>query len=321
MDGHMEKTGLQTTVMNPISCQGIGLHTGMLVNMTLKPAPCDFGVVFLRKDLSGANSVRASRENLKDTTLSTFLGNGRVLVQTVEHLLAALSGLGVDNILVELDAPEVPIMDGSAAPFIHLIRNAGLKVQRKPRTYLKIKREITVEDGDKMARLSPSPSTRITCEIDFPHPLIKSQSGRYVHNQANFIKEIAPARTFGFKKDVDMMIRNGFARGGSLDNAVVLDDRGVMNEGGLRFEDEFVRHKILDALGDITLAGYPIIGHLTVVKSGHTLNAKLVEALRGSPEAWEAVHMIGAVFVSAEKDRKEPVMEAARMTVSYAARQ
>jgi UDP-3-O-[3-hydroxymyristoyl] N-acetylglucosamine deacetylase len=172
-----------------------------------------------------------------------------------------------------------------------------------------------------VASISPSSSTSITCEIDFPHPMIKSQSGRYVHNQANFVKEIAPARTFGFKKDVDMMIRNGFARGGSLDNAVVLDDHGVMNEGGLRFEDEFVRHKILDALGDITLVGYPVIGHLTVVKSGHTLNAKLVEALRRSPEAWELVHRNGAGFVSAEKDRKESVMEMAHMTVSYAARQ
>jgi UDP-3-O-[3-hydroxymyristoyl] N-acetylglucosamine deacetylase len=267
----------------------MGLHTGLLVNMTLKPAPCDFGVVFLRTDLSGVNSVRASRENLKDTTLSTFLGNGRVLVQTVEHLLAALTGLGVDNVLVELDAPELPIMDGSAAPFIHLIRNAGLKRQRKPRAYLRIKKKIFVQDGDKSATLTPAKETSIACEIDFPHPMISIQRGNYVHNQENFIREIAPARTFGFKKDVDKMIEMGFARGGSLDNAVVLDDHGVINEGGLRFQDEFVRHKILDALGDLSLAGHPIIGRLSVVKSGHTLNAKLVDMLLKSEDSWELV--------------------------------
>lgn len=287
-------SGMQTTLASQVTCHGIGLHTGFLVNMVMKPAPCDFGVVFLRTDLSGVNSVRACREKLKDTTLSTFLGNGKVLVQTVEHLLAALVGMGVDNVLVELDAPEVPIMDGSALPFISLIRRAGLRIQRKPRAYMKIIEPVKVKDGDKMACLMPAEETSIGCEIDFDHPLITKQEADYVHNRENFIREIAPARTFGFKKDIDNLIRMGFARGGSLDNAVVLDDDSVINDEGLRFEDEFVRHKILDAIGDLSLAGYKIVGRLIIRKSGHTLNARLVEELLRSEECWEIVREEGS---------------------------
>jgi UDP-3-O-[3-hydroxymyristoyl] N-acetylglucosamine deacetylase len=286
----MNQKSMQTTLAFPVSCHGIGLHTGLLVNMTLKPAPSDYGVVFQRTDLAGVNTVRASRDMLKDTTLSTFLGNGRVLVQTVEHLLAALVGMGVDNVLVELDAPEVPIMDGSALPFIRLIRRAGLKTQRKPRAYLKVTRPIEVSDGDKSAVLLPAEATSISCEIDFHHPLISRQQLDYEHSQAAFIGEIAPARTFGFKKDIDTLVRLGYARGGSLDNAVVLDEQGVVNDEGVRFPDEFVRHKILDAIGDLSLAGYPILGKLVVRKSGHTLNARLVEAVLASRNSWKIIH-------------------------------
>jgi UDP-3-O-[3-hydroxymyristoyl] N-acetylglucosamine deacetylase len=284
------KKGMQTTLATAVSCHGIGLHTGYLVNMTLKPAPCDFGVVFLRTDLSGVNSVRACHERLRDTTLATSLGNGKVLVQTVEHLLAALVGMGVDNVLVELDAPEVPVMDGSALPFVHLISRAGLKVQRKRKAYLKITQPVEVQDGDKWAALYPAETTSIGCEIDFIHPSIARQSAEYRHSQANFIREIAPARTFGFKQDIDRLVALGYARGGSLDNAVVLDEAGIVNAGGLRFPDEFVRHKILDAVGDLSLSGYPILGRLVVHKSGHTLNARLVDALLASQDSWELVH-------------------------------
>ncbi len=284
-----DKESLQATIASPVSFNGIGLHTGYLVNMTLKPAPSDYGVVFLRRDLSGINTVRAGRDNLKDTTLSTFLGNGTVLVQTVEHLLAALRGMGVDNVLVELDAPEVPIMDGSALPFTNLIRRAGLRLQSKPRKYMKITSPVVVEEGDKMAALYPAEALTIEGEIEFSHPLISRQSARYEHNQANFLREIAPARTFGFKKDIDRLVRLGFARGGSLDNAVVLDETDVINEEGLRFKDEFVRHKILDAVGDLCLAGWPVIGRLAIRKSGHTMNAKLVDALMHAGDCWEFV--------------------------------
>ncbi len=280
----------QMTLASAVTCHGIGLHSGLLVNMTLKPAPCDFGIVFVRTDLCGANSVRACRSMLKDTTLSTFIANGKAQVQTVEHLLSALTGMGVDNAVVELDAPEVPIMDGSAMPFVHLIRRAGLNVQRRPRTCIKITKPITVTDGEKRASLIPSAVTAISGEIDFDHPLISRQRFEYVHTTESFVDEIAPARTFGFKKDIDHLVRKGLARGGSLDNAVLLDDRGIVNEGGLRFDDEFVRHKILDAIGDLTLAGYPIQGRLEMVRSGHALNGGLVEALLSSPGSWTMIH-------------------------------
>jgi UDP-3-O-[3-hydroxymyristoyl] N-acetylglucosamine deacetylase len=227
---------------------------------------------------------------LKDTTLSTFIANGKAQVQTVEHLLAALTGMGVDNAVVELDAPEVPIMDGSAMPFVHLIRRAGLTVQHRPRTVIKITKAITVTDGDKRATLLPSGVTSIAGEIDFSHPLIRQQRFEYVHTTESFVDEIANARTFGFKKDIDYLVRQGLARGGSLDNAVLLDENGIVNEGGLRFEDEFVRHKILDAIGDLTLAGYPILGRLEMVRSGHALNGALVEALLSTPGSWTMIH-------------------------------
>jgi UDP-3-O-[3-hydroxymyristoyl] N-acetylglucosamine deacetylase len=283
----------QTTLATAISCHGIGLHTGMLVNMTLKPAPCDFGIVFLRTDVNGVNTVRACRGRIIDTTLSTSLGNGRVHVQTVEHLLAALSGLGVDNVLVEIDAAEVPIMDGSALPFVHLIRRAGLRKQRKPRSFLKVIEPVEVSDGDKHAVIFPSEETEIVSAIDFSHPRIGRQDFSWTAGEASFVRDIAPARTFGFKKELDWLISRGFARGGSLDNAVVLDNEGIINDEGLRFEDEFVRHKILDAVGDLSLAGHPIIGRLEASKSGHTLNARLVETLLESRNSWRIIEGVG----------------------------
>jgi UDP-3-O-[3-hydroxymyristoyl] N-acetylglucosamine deacetylase len=267
----------------------MGLHSGMIVNMTLRPLPPGSGVVFQRLDLEGHPRIPATYENISGTNMATSLACGGAEVRTVEHLLAVCAGLGIDNVLVQLDAPEVPILDGSAAPFIYLIRQAGVVEQSGLQPCLRVKKQVQVEQDDKSVAIFPSERTEIFCTIDFDHPLIGEQHSSYIHDEESFCREIGPARTFGFKSEVDYLHRNGLAKGGSLDNAVVVDEYRVLNEDGLRYRDEFVRHKVLDSLGDLFLAGFPLLGRFVGIKSGHNLNVQLIQRLMSDSAAWELV--------------------------------
>jgi UDP-3-O-[3-hydroxymyristoyl] N-acetylglucosamine deacetylase len=279
----------QRTLLQPAHCQGVGLHCGAPVNLTLLPAPVNHGIVFVRTDTPRPVSIPALTEYVVDTSLATTLGKDGVKVSTVEHLMSALAGMGLDNVHVELDGPEVPIMDGSAAPFSSLISEAGVREQEEPRRLLVIKKTVTVTDGDKEASLSPAKGFRISCTVDFKHPLITEQSFELEFSDRCFAREISRARTFCFRRDVEMLQKMGLARGGSLDNAIVVDEFSILNPDGLRFADEFVRHKILDAIGDISLFGHPVMGHLKAFKTGHALNQKLVKAVLADPSSYEIV--------------------------------
>ncbi|GAC1339764.1 MAG: UDP-3-O-acyl-N-acetylglucosamine deacetylase [Myxococcales bacterium] len=269
--------------------EGVGLHSGAQVRVTLAPAPADTGIVFERVDLTPRVEIPAVFERVVDTTLNTSLGIGDVRVGTVEHLLAALMGCGIDNARIEVHGPEIPILDGSAAPFVQLVHEAGIHEQRATRRYLLVSRPVVVQDGEKSARLVPARSFSISYTIDFKHPLIAHQRYRVDLTERSFQREIARARTFGFKRDVERLHQAGLARGGSLENAVVVDDFHILNPEGLRFPDEFVRHKILDAVGDLALLGMPVIGHLEAVKSGHALNHALVRKALTEPGLCEVV--------------------------------
>ena len=279
----------QRTINEPISCQGVGLHSGIPVTLTLRPASADHGIVFVRTDLPRPVAIPALSENVVDTSLATTLGKGGARVSTVEHLLAGLAGMGIDNVRVELDGPEVPIMDGSAAPFAALVQQAGIRELTEARRFIVIKRPVTVMDGTKEASLTPASGFRISCSIDFKHPLISDQSYELEFNDRQFAREISRARTFGFLRDVEMLKKMGLAKGGSLDNAIVVDEFSILNPEGLRFPDEFVRHKILDAIGDTALFGRPVIGHLKVFKAGHALNHALVQKVLSDPANYEIV--------------------------------
>src|SRR5215203_7521101 len=259
----------QRTLRRSISCAGIGLHSGSKVTLSLKPAPAGFGIRFRRADLGGLE-VPATVKHVGGINYATGLARDAVKVDTVEHLLAALVSMGIDNVIVELNSPEVPIMDGSAAPFIYLIHEAGVKRLPTPRKYLKIVRPIALSRGDKRIALYPSDHFKVTYSISFDHPMLRHQSRTMQITEESFIEEIAPARTFGFLKEVEMLRQNGLALGGSLENAIVLGETGVLN--ALRFEDEFVRHKILDVIGDLALVGHPIIGHVVAHRGGHALH-------------------------------------------------
>jgi UDP-3-O-[3-hydroxymyristoyl] N-acetylglucosamine deacetylase len=276
----------QRTVKNDIACKSIGLHSGRKVGMVIRPAGVDEGIVFIRRDLSGNNRIKADVHNVRDTTLATTLGLNGVTVSTVEHLMSAFSGMGVDNAVVEVDAPEVPIMDGSARPFVDLLKDVGTRVQGKGKKLLVIKDKISVSDGEGTAMFLPSAEFRITCKIEFEHPAIGIQSHEMNFSDVSYEKEICAARTFGFLRDVEYLQAKGLALGGSLKNAVVLDDRRIINKDGLRFPDEFVKHKILDAIGDLSLLGIPIIGHFVACKSGHRLNILLLKELLIRKESW-----------------------------------
>ena len=267
----------QRTVAKRVSATGVGLHSGKPATLTLAPAPADAGVTFVRMDLGAEIPARA--EHVVDTTLSTNLGLGKARVHTVEHVLAALTGLGIDNCRVEVDGPEIPILDGSAAPFVALVHEAGVTVQRAGKRVIVVERPMEVREGDKFARLEPSDSLSIDFTVDFGHPLITNQSFRFVLSDRAFEREVARARTFCLLRDVEKMQSMGLARGGSLDNAVVVDDYSILNPEGLRFPDEFARHKVLDALGDLSLAGLPVIGAFRAFKSGHAMNQALVRQL------------------------------------------
>jgi UDP-3-O-[3-hydroxymyristoyl] N-acetylglucosamine deacetylase len=281
----------QRTLKNVIRATGVGLHTGDKVYLTLRPAAADTGIVFRRTDLDPVVDIAANPLNVGDTRLSTTLTNGAVRVSTVEHLLSAFAGLGIDNAYVDLSAAEVPIMDGSAAPFVFLLQSAGIEEQNRPRRFIAIKRPIVVEDGDKYARFDPLDGFKVEFSIDFDHPVFSSrlQSASVDFSTTSFVKEISRARTFGFLRDIEALQQQNLALGGSLDNAVVVDDFRVLNDGGLRYEDEFVKHKILDAIGDLYLLGHPLIGAFRGHKSGHALNNRLLRALLADQSAWEEV--------------------------------
>jgi len=278
----------QRTLRRPVSCTGIGLHSGNKVTLSLKPAPADYGIRFQRSDLGGLE-IPATVTHLGGIRLATGLTREAVSVETVEHLLAALTALGIDNVIVELNTPEVPIMDGSAAPFVYLILNeAGVKRLPARKKYLKVLRPISLSQGDKRIALYPSDHFKVTYSISFDHPLIRHQSRTMKITDETFVEEIAPARTFGFLKEVEMLRQKGLALGGSLDNAIVLGETGVLNNA-LRFEDEFVRHKILDVIGDLSLVGYPVIGHLVAHRGGHALHTAFAARILEEVDAWRIV--------------------------------
>ena len=275
---------------------GLGLHSGRPVTVRLVPGSVNQGLAFVRVDLPGRPVIPVKAECVTDTALATSLGTGEAKVSTVEHLLAAVAGMGLDNLRIEVDGPEVPIMDGSAAPFVERMLEAGVRLQDEPRSYLVIKRPVTVSDGDKRASFVPSRRFRIDCTIDFRHPLITDQQFSFDFPDAAFLREVAAARTFGFLRDVDRLRAAGLAKGGSLDNAVVVDEFSILNPEGLRFPDEFVRHKLLDALGDVSLLGRPVVGALTVFKTGHALNHRLVTQVLSDQANYEIVrgHLPGS---------------------------
>ena len=283
-------TAQQRTLRRSVSCSGIGLHSGNKVTLSLKPAPADYGIRFQRSDLGGLE-IPATVTHLGGIQLATGLTREAVSVETVEHLLAALTALGIDNVIVELNTPEVPIMDGSAAPFVYLILNeAGVKRLPAPKKYLKVLRPISLSQGDKRIALYPSDHFKVTYSISFDHPLIRHQSRTMKITDETFVEEIAPARTFGFLKEVEMLRQRGLALGGSLDNAIVLGETGVLNNA-LRFEDEFVRHKILDVIGDLSLVGYPVIGHLVAHRGGHALHTEFAAMVLQETDAWTLVEV------------------------------
>lgn len=277
----------QSTVLNTVNCSGIGLHTGLPCKLAIHPAPPDTGIVFVRQDWAKQVRVQAHIDNVIDATLATTIGREGVRISTVEHLMAAFAGLGIDNAEVELDAPEVPIMDGSSEPFNALLKKAGIRLQDKPKKFVIIRHPVTVTDEDRQATLLPSNDFKLSYTIDFRHPLISNQFYLIQISNGNFEREICRARTFGFLKEYEMLKAKGLARGGSLNNAVVVDGNQVVNEGGLRFADEFVRHKILDSVGDLWLLGAQVIGHFIGYKSGHTLNHKLIHKLLAHKEWWD----------------------------------
>jgi UDP-3-O-[3-hydroxymyristoyl] N-acetylglucosamine deacetylase len=276
----------QKTVKDKVIFSGVGLHSGQEVTMTLRPAAAGNGVIFHRTDMTPPVSIDAVAANVVNTRLSTTIGKGGAVVSTIEHLMAALSSCGIDNVHVDIDGPEVPVMDGSAAPFVHGIREVGVKTLSRPRKFLVIKKPITIADGDKKISIIPSRYYRISFDIRFNHPVVNNQFRSMKFSDEVFERDYAAARTFGFLIEVETLKANGLARGGSLDNAVVIGDEGILNEGGLRYPDEFVRHKIMDCVGDLSLAGYPIIGHVKAHKSGHDLNHKLVTEILARTDCW-----------------------------------
>jgi UDP-3-O-[3-hydroxymyristoyl] N-acetylglucosamine deacetylase len=281
----------QRTLKNSIRATGVGLHTGKKVLMTLRPAAPDTGIVFRRTDLGHSPDIKADAQNVGDTMMGTTLQSGDVKISTVEHLLSALAGLGIDNALVEVSAGEVPIMDGSAGPFVFLLQSAGIEEQRAPKRFIRILESLQVTDGDKWARFDPYDGFKVNFEIEFDHPTFKkhSQVASMDFSTTSFLREISRARTFGFMRDLESLRSRNLALGGNMDNAIVLDDYRVLNEDGLRYEDEFVKHKILDAIGDLYLLGHSLIGEFSGYKSGHALNNKLLRTLIDTESAWQEV--------------------------------
>jgi UDP-3-O-[3-hydroxymyristoyl] N-acetylglucosamine deacetylase len=281
----------QRTLKNVIRATGIGLHTGEKVYLTVRPAPIDTGIIFRRVDLDPVVEIPAAAENVGETTLSSTLVKGDVKVGTVEHFLSAMAGLGIDNAYVELSAPEVPIMDGSAGPFVFLLQSAGIQEQEALKKFIRIKKPVKVEEGDKSATFLPFDGFKVSFEIEFDHPVFRgrTQTASIDFSSTSFVKEVARARTFGFMRDIEYLRSKNLALGGSVNNAIVVDDFRILNEDGLRYEDEFVKHKMLDAIGDLYLLGFSLIGEFVGHKSGHALNNQLLRRLMAEPDAWEVV--------------------------------
>ncbi|MGO8733813.1 MAG: UDP-3-O-acyl-N-acetylglucosamine deacetylase [Terriglobia bacterium] len=278
----------QHTIAAPVSTSGIGLHTGVKVNLRLCPAYANTGILFRRTDLEGF-IIEALSRNVARVSYATSLMKKGVLISTTEHLLSALAGLDVDNVLVEIDNLELPILDGSAQPFVELITKAGIRHQRARRSFIKILQPVEVVDGMRRIVVYPADVFRVTYHIGFPHPLIGAQSIEFAPGSSNYATEFAPARTFGFLEELEMLRKNGLIRGGSLGNAVVLDRKGVINPEGLRFPDEFCRHKLLDLIGDFSLLGHPLIGHVVAERAGHAMHAQLVSRLLREKHSWKLV--------------------------------
>lgn len=290
----------QRTLKNIIRATGVGLHTGEKVYLTLRPAAVDTGIVFRRVDLPEPMDIRVAADSVGETRLSSTLVQDGVKVSTVEHLMSALAGLGIDNAYVDLTAPEVPIMDGSASPFVFLLQSAGIEEQAAPKKFIRVRKPVEVRDGDKWVRFDPHPGFKLSFTIAFDHPVLSNsaQTATVDFAATSYVKEVARARTFGFMHEVEMLRSQGLALGGSLDNAIVMDEFRILNSDGLRYEDEFVKHKLLDAIGDLYLLGHPLIGAFTGYKSGHALNNRLLRALMADAEAWE--------FVSFERQEEAP---------------
>lgn len=283
----------QRTIREKTSCVGVGVHCGSQLTLEILPAPADNGITFHRTDLPGHAELRGHVSQVVDTTLATTVAAGvngnRASVSTIEHLMAAFRGCGIDNARVFIDGPEIPILDGSARPFVDMFRRVGVETQRANRRFLVVRKDVRLTDGEKEARITPGTGFKMTAKIDFDHPLIPAMPYTYELSERTFEREIAPARTFGFLKDVEALRARGLARGGSLDNAVVIDGYKVLNPDGLRFPDEFVRHKILDTIGDLALFGMPVIGRVHMNRPGHALNTDLVRAVLSDPKAFEVV--------------------------------
>jgi len=281
----------QRTLSNIVKASGVGMHSGEKVILTLRPAAKNTGIIFRRLDLEPVQQIPALAENVIDTTLGTTIAKENASVMTVEHILAAFAGLGIDNALIDLHGPEVPIMDGSSASFIFLIESAGIQEQNASKKFLRIKEKVRVEDGEKFAEFKPYNGYRISFEIDFDHPMVKSSLTKLSvdFSTLTFLKEISRARTFGFLKEIETLRSNNLALGGSLDNAIVLDDYRILNQDGLRYQDELVRHKILDVVGDLYLMGHILVGEFNGYKSGHALNNKLIHKLYTNETAWEEI--------------------------------
>lgn len=281
----------QRTLKNAIRATGVGLHTGEKIYLTLLPAPADSGITFRRVDLNPPVEIHARAENVGETTLSTTLVNGEIKVSTVEHLLAAMAGLGIDNAIVEVSAAEVPIMDGSAGPFVFLIQSAGIQEQAAAKKFIRIKKPVVVQEGDKIASFLPFEGFKVTFSIDFDHPVFQGRTLKTSvdFSSTSFVKEVSRARTFGFMHEIEYLRSKGLAKGGSIDNAIVVDEYRILNEDGLRYEDEFVKHKVLDAIGDLYLLGNSLIGEFKAHKSGHALNNKSLRQLIAQTDAWEVV--------------------------------
>jgi len=284
----------QRTLKNVIRATGVGLHSGDKVYLTLHPAEPDTGIVFRRTDLDPVVEIPAKAENVGDTKLSTTLMNGDVRVSTVEHLMSAFAGLGIDNLIVDVSGPEVPIMDGSASPFVFLLQSAGIREQDAAKKFIRVTRDVTIQQDDKAVTFKPFDGFKVNFEIDFDHPVFKTQvlTASVDFSSTSFVKEVSRARTFGFMHEFEYLRSVGLARGGSFENAIVVDDLKILNEDGLRYEDEFVKHKILDAIGDLYLLGNSLIGEFSAHKSGHALNNIALRALITDTDAWEVVTFV-----------------------------
>jgi UDP-3-O-[3-hydroxymyristoyl] N-acetylglucosamine deacetylase len=279
----------QRTLKNPIRATGVGLHTGKQIHLTLLPAPVNSGIIFRRVDLNPPVDIPATAHNVGETTLSTCLIKDGVRVSTVEHIMSAMAGLGVDNAIVELNAAEVPIMDGSAGPFVFLIQSAGVQEQNALKKFVRVKKEIILRDGDKFASFLPFEGFKVSFSIEFDHPVFKDRRPQTEvdFSSSSFVKEISRARTFGFMHEIEYLRSKGLAQGGSMANAIVVDEYRILNEDGLRFEDEFVKHKVLDAIGDLYLLGHGLIAEYRAHKSGHSLNNRVLRQLIEQKDAWE----------------------------------